>query len=570
MPFPESHLFEIALHIGDWQTSVLDLKLPVWTPGSYLVREYARHLQDFSAQTLAGQDLPWTKQSKNHWQVETVNCSEVNVFYRIYANELTVRTNHLDSTHAYFNGAALFFYVPGWEKNPICVTVTPPQPDWSVTTSLPQVADRDLTFQAENYDLLVDSPFEVGCHELYSFDVQGKAHELAIWGQGNVEPKRLVQDIQKTIEIESELFGGLPYQRYVFLLHLSSQGFGGLEHKYSCSLNYPRFNFRQREKYYRFMSLVAHEFFHLWNVKRIRPKALEVFDYDAENYTESLWFSEGATSYYDSIIPFRAGLYDAKVLLEVLSKEIARFRNTFGRKVQPLSESSFDAWIKLYRPNENSGNSQISYYLKGELVSFLLDLYIRARYRNQRSFDQVMRQMWQRFGVPEVGFTPTQLEQTIEEIAGEDLQAFFQSYLYGTDELPFDEFLAPFGLQLQSIANPKPYIGLRCKTEHGRERVTFVEAGSPAQRAGIDGGDELVAMDGIRIAPGQLDDRIQDYQPHDVVELTIFHQDQLRTCAVTVAPSRCDRYQIVAMANPSPAQAQNFQGWLGVPLTAIG
>jgi len=573
MPCPETHLFEVSLRVAHWTQSILDLKLPVWTPGSYLVREYARHLQDFSARTPDGQMLAWHKQCKNHWQVETDSCSEVEVFYRIYANELSVRTNHLDTTHGYWNGAALFCYIPGLEKKPLRVTAIPPCPEWVVTTSLPVVPSQPNTFQAEDYDMLVDSPFEVGCHSLYQFEVHGKSHELAIWGKGNVDPQQLIRDIQKVIAVEAEIFGELPYERYVFLLHLSSQGFGGLEHKYSCSLNYPRFNFRSKDKYYRFVSLVAHEFFHLWNVKRIRPKALEVFDYDRENYTPSLWFSEGATSYYDSVIPFRCGVYDAKVLLESLGKEINRFLNALGRQIQPLSESSFDAWIKLYRPNENSGNSQISYYLKGELVTFLLDLHIRAGHRNRRSFDDVMRRMWRQFGQREIGFTPAQLQETIEEVAGGSLQAFFASYLHGTEELPFDEYLAPFGLKLRCdrthISNKVPYLGLQSKTENGREVVKFVVSRSPAQQAGIDAGDEVLAIDGIRVAPGQLRDRIQDYRSGDTIQMAVFHQDQLRICSVTLAEPRCDRYQIVAVDNPSPAQEDNFQGWLGVSLTAI-
>jgi predicted metalloprotease with PDZ domain len=348
MPNPQTHLFEVTLQVKGWATAVLDLKLPVWTPGSYLVREYAKHLQNFSA---TGQKaLAWRKISKNHWQVDTLGQSEITVCYRVFANELSVRTNHLDGTHGYFNGAALFFYLPGFEHQPIQVAIAPPYPNWQVATPLPTVPGQTNTFYAADFDTLVDSPFEIGTHALYEFEAQGKPHQLAIWGQGNTDPDRIIQDTQKIIDVEAELFGGLPYDSYLFLLHLSPQGNGGLEHKNACSLNYPRFGFRTKEKYQRFMQLVAHEFFHLWNVKRIRPKALEVFDYEQENYTTSLWFSEGTTSYYDLNIPFRAGIYDAKTLLGNLSKEITRLQTTPGRQVQPASESSFDAWIKLYRP----------------------------------------------------------------------------------------------------------------------------------------------------------------------------------------------------------------------------
>ncbi|MDP8962835.1 MAG: peptidase M61, partial [Cyanobacteriota bacterium] len=355
MPQPESHLFEVTLSVQGWQEAVLNLKMPVWTPGSYLVREYARHLQDFSADTGdPGHLLPSHKLSKNHWQIETADTSEITVRYRVFANELTVRTNHLDASHGYFNGTALFFFIPGFEQQPIQITIAPPHPDWQVTTPLPSVSGQANTFEAKDFDTLVDSPFEIGSHQLYNFEVLGKPHQLAIWGQGNADPDRIIADTKKIIEVEAQIFGGLPYERYVFLLHLASNSFGGLEHKNACSLIYSRFGFRAKEKYNRFMQLVAHEFFHLWNVKRIRPKALETFNYEQENYTTSLWFCEGTTSYYDLVIPKRVGIYDTKTFIENLSKEITRLQTIPGRKVQPLSESSFDAWIKLYRRDTNS------------------------------------------------------------------------------------------------------------------------------------------------------------------------------------------------------------------------
>ncbi len=569
MPQPTTHLFEVELHLKDWQLEQLDLRLPVWTPGSYLVREYAKHLQSFSAQRLDGQSLIWRKISKNHWQVETAGITELTIHYQIFANELTVRTNHLDATHGYFNPGAVFFYIPGFEDCEIRVAILPP-PEWHVITPLPTLAGQANTFQAADFDTLVDSPFEVGTHSVYDFEVLGKSHQLAVWGQGNAEPDRLIRDTQKVIEAEAELFGGLPYNRYLFLLHLSNQGFGGLEHKYACSLNYPRFGFRAEDKYNRFISLVAHEFFHLWNVKRIRPKTLEVFDYDRENYTPSLWFSEGTTSYYDWMIPLRAGIYDAAYCLKQLGESITRLQTTPGRHVQPLSESSFDAWIKLYRPDANSGNSQISYYLKGEMVSLLLDLLIRQRQQNARSLDDVMRQMWQQFGRSETGFTPEQLQIVIESVAGMDLEDFFQRYLHRTEELPFNEYLEPFGLLCQEVPEDSPpHLGLSLKSDKGTGSVKFVEANSPAQHAGVNAGDELLAINGFRVSPEQLNDRLKDYQPGDEIELTFFHQDELRTCSVTLAEPSTHQYKLLPVESPSSVQEQNFQAWLGESLSSL-
>jgi predicted metalloprotease with PDZ domain len=568
MSQPENHLFEVTLRLLGYPSPILDLKLPVWTPGSYLVREYAKHLQDFAA---FAQDKPlsWRKVSKNHWQIETSGVSELIVSYRIFASELTVRTNHLDVTHGYFNGAALFCRVLGWEKQPIEITILPPRPEWQVTTALPEAAGKTNTFYASDFDTLVDSPFEIGCHELYHFEVLGKPHELAIWGKGNYQVHRMITDIKKIIEVEAQMFGGLPYQRYVFLLHLFAQAYGGLEHKNCCSLIYQRYGFRDRDKYERFMQLVAHEFFHLWNVKRIRPKELEVFDYDQENYTPSLWFCEGTTSYYDLLIPLRAGIYDANVFLNNWGKEITKYLTTPGRKVQPLSESSFDAWIKLYRQDANSGNCQISYYLKGEIVTLLLDLLIRSRHKNQRSLDDVMLIMWQNFGKNEVGYTSQQLQEVIESVAGMDLSDFYRRYIDGTEELPFNEYFEPFGLQLVTDSEQEPYLGIKVNTENGREIIKFVEAGSPAQKAGIDSGDELLAIDGVRVTTSQLTERLKDFQSSDCIEVTVFHQDELRTYSVTLASPRPSRYQVKSVENPSPTQQVNFTGWVGAALSTI-
>jgi predicted metalloprotease with PDZ domain len=571
MSMPESHLFEVTLQIEGWQASLLDLKFPVWTPGSYLVREYAKHLQDFSAWDENGRALKWCKKSKNYWQVETAEISAITVRYRIFANELTVRTNHLDATHGYFNGAALFFYVLGWEREPIEVKIVVPKSDWHVTTALPAVEGKVNRFVAADFDTLVDSPFEIGCHQVDEFEVLGKPHAWAIWGEGNYQRDRLIEDTKKIVQVEADLFGGLPYDRYIFILHTPTSGYGGLEHKDCCSLIYPRFGFRNSDKYNSFMQLVAHEFFHLWNIKRIRPKGLEKFDYEQENYTPCLWFCEGTTSYYDLLIPYRAKIYDVKTYLQEVSKEITRLQTTPGRKVQPASEASFDAWIKLYRRDANSDNSQISYYLKGAQVSFLLDLLIRERWENARSLDDVMRQMWQQFGVDEIGFTSAQLQQTIESVAGKDLADFLAKYVDGTDELPFNEYLEPFGLQLEENGEEEqpPSIGFKVKREKGHELIKFVEVGSPAQIAGIDPGDELLAIDGIRVTAEQLNERLKDYETGNTIRVTVFHQDELKTLPVTLAPPRPNSYKIVAVDRPSEVQQKNFAGWLGVPLSSI-
>ena len=566
MTNPSSHLFEVGFQIEHWPDPVLNLKMPVWTPGSYLVREYARHIQDFRAVSKDKQTkLLSQKLGKNHWQVETKEVDNILITYRVFANELTVRTNHLDDTHGYFNGAALFYFIPGLEATPVTVEIIPPNSSWKVSTGLPEVSGKVNQFYAKDFDTLVDSPFEIGNHGVYSFEVLGKPHQYAIWGTGNIQPSKLIEDTKKIIETEAQLFGGLPYDDYLFILHLTHKSFGGLEHKNSCSLIYSRFYFKDTEKYNRFIQLVAHEFFHLWNVKRIRPKALETFNYEQENYTPSLWFSEGTTSYYDLLIPLRAEIYDPRKFLELLGKEITRFLMTPGRKVQPLSESSFDAWIKLYRRDNNSDNCQISYYLKGELVSLLLDLLIRAKHQNKRSLDNVLVQMWEQYGKSETGFTPHQLQRVIESDADMDLQSFFNLYVDSTEELPFNKYLNPFGLELKAILEEDniPYLGIRVASENNKEIIKFVEKGSPAAVEGIDPEDELLAINGIRVTAAQLKGRLKDHQTEEIISVTVFHQDELKTFSVTLGKPQPSRYEVVEMENPSLLQQENLRGWLG-------
>jgi predicted metalloprotease with PDZ domain len=569
MPQPETHLFEVSLVVDRLTLDCLDLKFPVWTPGSYLVREYARHLQEFSAQDAQSNSLPWRKVSKNHWQVDCARQSRLTLHYRIFANELTVRTNHLDRTHGYFNPAAMFFRVPGQEHQPITLTVLPPYPDWQVVTPLTATA-QPHTFEAASFDELVDSPVEIGTHAVYSFEVLGKPHQFAIWGGGSIDIPKLLADTQKIITAEAELFGGLPYDHYLFLLHLTHQAYGGLEHRSSCSLIYSRLGLRSSDGYEKFISLVAHEFFHLWNVKRIRPEGLEVFDYDQENYTDALWFCEGTTSFYDLLIPLRAGIYDVKAYLKKVSEAITQLQTIPGRKIQPLSESSFDAWIKLYRPDANSRNSQISYYLKGELVSFLLDLLIRAQHQNQHSLDDVMRQMWQRFGQPEVGFTREALQETFSAVAGIDLTEFWAKYIDGTEELPFETILFPFGLELQAdMGQAIPYLGLTARTEAGHTLIKAVEASSPAEKAGLEPGDELLALDGVRVSAEQLNEYLLHYAPGARIVLTVFHQDLLQHCSATLQPPVPSHYRLRPVAQPTAVQQELFRGWLGVELSSL-
>lgn len=567
MPQPQNHLFEIQLTISDWQQDYLDLHLPVWSPGSYLIREYARHLQGFRAVNFKGEFLKWQKITKNHWRIAALQQPCI-INYKIFANELTVRTNHLDASHGYFNGAATFMFVPKHEDHALTVEIILPKDNWKIATALPHFEQHPQIFFSDRFDTLVDSPFEIGEHTQVEFEVRGIAHELIVWGEGNLDISQVIQDTKAVIEVEAELFGGLPYDRYLFILHLAN-GFGGLEHRNCCSLIYPRFNFRG-DRYLKFMNLVAHEFFHTWNVKRIRPKALEKYDYDQENYTPSLWFAEGTTSYYDQIMPLRAKIYGRDYFLKNLGETITQLQNTPGRMVQSLHESSFDTWIKLYRPDANSSNSQTSYYLKGELVSMLLDLTIRSYTQNRRSLDDVMRTLWQYYGKStngksaEIGYTEGELYKIIETVAGVNLQDFFRKYIHSTEELDYNYYLEYFGLELcVGYAVKSVFTGISLRTTSGAAIIKSVEPNSPAQAVGIDPNDEILAINNFRVMAESFSDRLQDFKPDQEIMLTLFKQDRLHQVNLRLGDPMGDRYVISEIKNPSFSQKNNLESWLG-------
>ena len=415
MSKPWTHLLEVEMRLSSAaMPAQAELKLPVWTPGSYLIREYARHVEGFSAANGAGGNaLNWRKINKNTWQIDTNGASEIVAKYNVYANELTVRTNELNDEHAFFNNAALLMF-PKDNLNASSTVKVVPFGNWKIATGLPKVVGQTNVFRAENYDVLYDSPFEVSDFKEVSFTAQGKPHRWVVTGGGNYDLPKIAADSAKIVEQAYKIFGELPYNDYLFILN--TRGGGGLEHLNSTALQFGRLNFKSRYK--DFLTLVAHEYFHVWNVKRIRPDALGPFDYENENYTRLLWVAEGGTAYYEGVLVQRAGLMTAEDFLAGKATQIQALQNRPGRFETSLEESSFDAWIKFYRPDENAVNNQISYYDKGEVVNFLLDLEIRKASNGAKSLDDVMRFLYTDFYKKNKNYTPADFQKATEAAAG--------------------------------------------------------------------------------------------------------------------------------------------------------
>ena len=583
MSRPHTHLFDIDVAIKRSANGPQEelLVMPVWTPGSYLIREFERNVQDFAAADAAGQPLKWEKTNKNTWRVFTNGAREWHATYRVYANELSVRTSELNSDHAFWNNANLLMYLPDSLKSPSTVRVLAPDV-WKVATSLPAVLGQKNTFRAESFDVLYDSPFEASNFKTIVFNVKSVPHRIVIDGVGNYDPERMRRDVQKIVETQVELMGGeIPYRDYTFFLHLRANTGGGLEHLNSAALGYPRFGFRIHsgdratssapnttetpERDYRgFLSLVSHEFFHLWNVKRIRPDALGPFDYTQENYTKVLWVAEGITDYYADLVLRRAGLISESEFLSATARSIQNLQNTPGRLVQSAEESSYDAWIKYYRQDENSVNSQISYYDKGALLGLLLDLEIRKRSAGAKSLDDVMRYLYAEFFKKDRNYGPADFQKASELMAGASLEEFFSKYVRGKDELDYNGALGAAGLRLETsaAADAKMYFGADVAQEDDRLIVRRVYAGSPAYDSGLNAGDQIVAMDNMRVTRDFFNARLAEKKPGDLLNLTIFRFDDLSTLLVRLSDKREMTFKIVPVTTATAQQKQIHSDWL--------
>ena len=571
MSQPWTHLLEVEMRVDKTPNSnEVDLVMPVWTPGSYMIREFERHVQDFVADDGARRSFEWTKIDKNTWRVKTNRARQLRVTYRVYANELTVRTNELNSNHAFWNNAALLMYPNGFLTAPSTLRVKPAN-GWRVATGLPAVAGQQNTFRAENFDILYDSPFEVSDFKELKFEVRGVPHRIVIDGAGNYNPVRLQREVQKIVEAEIALFGDIPYHDYTFILHLRSNTGGGLEHLNSTALGFRRFAFEDDAGYRRFDSLVAHEFFHLWNVKRIRPDALGPFDYTKENYTKLLWVAEGITEYYGQLILRRAGLVSDQFYLAHLASQIQDMQNSPGRLLMSAEEASFNAWIKEYRPDENSVNSQISYYDKGELLGLLLDLEIRRRTNNAKSLDDVMRMLYADFYKRSRNYSPADFQKVCETIAGGSLEQFFARYVRGREELPYNEFLAAAGLQLSTTGEGEmmvqpafSYLGADLEEANGIVTVTSVHAGTPAYEQGLNAKDQILALDGVRVNQELLETLIRQKPIGSVIRLTVFRNDDLRTLEVKLGSRVIVPFRIFQLPSRTDLQRQIYESWMSL------
>ena len=478
---------------------------------------------------------------------------------------MTVRTNELNDEHGFWNNAATLFFIKDQLKAPSTVHVEP-FGNWRVATGLPPVAGQTNTFRAPNYDILYDSPFEVSDYKEISFQVEGKPHRVVMSGEGNYDLSKIAADLTKMIEEAYKIFGEFGYDNYTFIVNL--RGGGGLEHLNSTALQYNRFGFKPEARYENFLGLASHEYFHNFNVKRIRPDALGPFDYENENYTRLLWLAEGGTEYYSNLLLLRAGLITPEKYLEGKANTIKQLAAQPGRFETSLEDASFDAWIKYYRQDENSINNQISYYDKGEIVSMMLDLAIRGSSGGTKSLDDVMRYLYNEHFKKGKNYTPADVQHISEMMAGKSLDDFFSKYVRGTEDIDYNAVLNPIGLKLEEKqeGQDKAYMGANLVESDGRLTVRNLPAGSPAYEQGLNTGDQIVAIDGYRANQSFLQSYIGERKPSDEVRLTIFRFDKLRDIPFKLGSDVRKDYDFSSVDDPTEDQKRLYKQYLNVDM----
>jgi len=617
---PEAHVFEVECTVSDPDHEGQRFALAAWIPGSYLVRDFARHIVTIKASVGSGsraRSVPLRKLDKHTWQAAALPAGSgaLTVRCEVYAWDMSVRGAHFDTTHAFFNGTSVFLRALGREDRPCEVELLPPRgrryARWRVATSLRPArgagAARQYGFgryAADSYDELIDHPVEMGEFTLATFRAGGVPHDVAITGRHRADMARLTRDMRRVCQQQIDLFDGsararskmggrpgrAPFQRYVFLVTALGEGYGGLEHRASTALVCARNDLptpgmdAATESYRGFLGLVSHEYFHAWNVKRIKPAAFTPYDLDRENYTGLLWAFEGLTSYYDDLALMRSGLLSRDQYFEQLGRNITQLLRTPGRKKQSVADSSFDAWTKYYRQDENTPNAVVSYYGKGSLVGLCLDLLIRSGTDGRRSLDDVMRALWKRHGLTGKGVGEDDIEKLAEAVSGLSLRRQFNAWLRGTAELPLAELLAGHGIELklrpaesgadrggrassraEAELRNRPVLGVRGTAASGEYRLTHVLDGGAAQAAGLAAGDAVVAVDGLRVPSGGLDAAIAGRRPGDGVELHAFRRDELRVFQVRLgapAPDTASLAVIAATNARGRAAARLRERWL--------
>jgi predicted metalloprotease with PDZ domain len=564
MEQPHTHYFEVEMSLSDVREKYVDLKMATWTPGSYLIREFSKSVENFKAFDDKGKPLKFEKINKNTWRVYSEKAANFKVNYKVYAFEMTVRTSFLDADHGYVNGASVFMHIADKKEIPSKLTIKPYK-EWKViSTALEPVSGKKFTYHAPDFDILVDSPIEIGNHEEWEFTAAGVPHKIAMYGIGNYNKDKVLEDMAKVVEACTRVFNVNPNKNYLFIVHNLEKGSGGLEHLNSTTLQVNRWTYSDNN-YINYLSLVAHEYFHLWNVKRIRPDVLGPFNYEQESYTNLLWVSEGITSYYDELLLVPAGIVEENYFLNYITTSITNVENQPGSKVQSVAEASFDTWIKAYRPNENSLNTTISYYSKGAIIGALLDLEIINASNGTKNLDDVMRYLYNTYHQKaNRGFSNLEFQKAVELAAGKNMNQFFQDHVFDTKTIDYAKYFEYAGLNFRNIADKRGDVsfGATLSESNGKLIVRNVLRNTSAYEGGINVEDEIIAIDGFRVNNSELNKIIGMKIPGDQVTVTVARDGKIKTLEFPLLKNPNAIFTISKVANPSSRQQMVYNKWM--------
>ena len=562
-PAPHTHYVEVDAVFPTGRQPSIEIYMAVWTPGSYLIREYERHVESVAA-TADGKPVAMEKSRKNRWRIFTGGAPSVTVRYRVYSREMTVRNNWVEAGFAMLNGAPTFLTLVERAARPHEVRLELP-PAWKGSaTALMPIAGAAHAYRAEDFDTLVDSPIVAGTPVTRTFTVDGKAHVLVLEGDPSLfDADRAAADVQKIVEAGGKAMGPLLYPHYYFINMVVDTG-GGLEHKNSFLTMSSRYTTRTHRSYINWLSLVAHEYFHNWNVKRLRPVELGPFDYENENYVRTLWVAEGFTDYYADVLVRRAGLSSIEEYLDALSGQIEAVQTRPGRLVTAVETASYDTWIKQYRPDENTPNTTVDYYPKGAVIAFLLDAKIRQASGGTKTLDDAMRVALQRYGGAK-GYTPQQFYALMAEVAGADLKGFFARAVESAEELDYTEALAHYGLRFRPVdpRGARAFLGANTRNQEGRLVITGLRRGTPAYDAGLNTDDEILAIDGVRVRADGFAARLEQYRPGDRVQVLVARRDKLTPIDVTLGADPGRPWRLELRPDATADQKANVLKWLG-------
>lgn len=558
---PASHLVRARLDLKP-RHPTLRFSLPAWTPGSYLIRDYVRQLEGLVV-VQGGEELQPQRTGVASWALELASLQPISLHYRVHAAELSVRTSHLTDEHGFLVLAGLALAVEGERWQPHELTFSLP-PGWQIFLPLPQAPGGP--WQAPSFDALVDSPVEAGPHRCGDFGVAGVPHRWVGWGLTLAGADLLQHDPDWLQAVEQvclaccRLMGvEAPAGPYLFVFHLTDSGYGGLEHDLSCVLQFGRRSLAQPDGRRRLLQLVAHEYLHQWNVRRLRPAELSPYSYGEPVVVPTLWFAEGVTSYLDQLIPHLAGLTSEAQVLEDLSRDLSRYLLCGGRRVQSLRQSSEEAWVKLYKPDAYSPNSQVSYYLKGQVLALVLDLWLR---RQGSGLVVVLRNLWHSHGVCGRGYQEADLLAAFQRCSA-DLEPLLPAWLRGSEDPPLEELLAAFGLQLEPEWAPHPWLGLELETNQGTLLLKAVVRDGPAERAGLMVGDELLAIGGLRVqAQAEVDSLLAAVVAGSKLEFTCCRDGRLQQRLLVAEPPRPCRWHLSPVLEADPAALERRATWL--------